>query len=469
MNISQLIIVITFFILTLVSTFSSQTNDKIDFKESLTIETCIELALKNHPMNDVNKSSINISESQLNQAYSAYWPQLDLNASVSTMDDDPNFIFPSSSFAVPSFNLPGLEIGPIQVPEQNIKLFDKTMIMGSIELLYPIYTGGYISSLIGQAEGGLLIAKEEARKNELQIIADVKKRFYAVLITQKLTKIGEETLARLETTLELTENLYLKGSGSVTKTDYLKNKILVDNVKSINLSFKHNLTLARSALLNAIGEKDITQMILVTADELMEKENKFIFQELLSKAFHNNPTWKTLEAAQKIYNEKVDEAFSGHLPKVGIMGSLNMINNSYEFGLVTDANKLSWTVGLGLQLPLFNGLRTSAQVDEAKYRLEKIKNQKILFENGLGILVKKALVDFESASDQQKTLKSAMETANENHELNDRAYQSDLVELEDLLEAQLFEAIMEVQYYKSLYTYYETLADLEFVIAAELK
>ena len=285
---------------------------------------------------------------------------------------------------------------------------------------------------------------------------------------QKLSTIGEETLARLETTLELTENLYLKGSGKVTKTDFLKNKILVENVRSINSTFKHNLILAKSALLNALGEK-IDKDVSVKYEEVNDVLKNFNYEDLLITAFQNNPTWKTLEVAQNIFEEKVEEAYSGHLPRVGLMGSFNVLNNTYKYGLVSDVNKLSWTVGLGMELPLFNGFRTSAQVDEANYRLEKIKSQKILLENGLGILVKKALVDYESASDQQLSLKSAMDTAIENQELNDRAYQSDLVELQDLMEAQLFEAIMEVQYYKSLYTYYESLADLEFVVGTKLK
>ena len=57
------------------------------------------------------------------------------------------------------------------------------------------------------------------------------------------------------------------------------------------------------------------------------------------------------------------------------MGSVNMINNAYKYGLVSDVNKFSWTVGVGMQLPIFNGFRTSAEVDEAQYRLEKIKSR----------------------------------------------------------------------------------------------
>ncbi|MCB9248386.1 MAG: hypothetical protein H6613_07490 [Ignavibacteriales bacterium] len=74
------------------------------------------------------------------------------------------FFFPASTFEIPSLNIPGLELGGIQIPEQNIKLFDKTMVMGSVELVYPLYTGGFISSLIGQAEGGLLIAKRRSKE-----------------------------------------------------------------------------------------------------------------------------------------------------------------------------------------------------------------------------------------------------------------------------------------------------------------
>ncbi|MCB0742422.1 MAG: TolC family protein [Ignavibacteriae bacterium] len=451
--------------LILVNTMLFSQNTESVFDKELDLQTCIEYALKNHPLKSVDKNSIGISEAQLDQAHSAYWPQIDLNASVSRMDEDPNFIFPASTFEIPSLNIPGLELGGIQIPEQNIKLFDKTMVMGSVELVYPLYTGGFISSLIGQAEGGLLIAKEEAKKNELQIVADVKKRFYAVYLLQKLTQIGDEALARLETTLELTENMYLKGSGKVTKTDFLKSKIMVENVRSINFSFKHNLVLAKSALLNALGE-DVKKEVSVIEDDLLLNTNKYEYDELMNNAFQNNPTWKTLEIAQKIFEEKVDQAKSGHLPKIGVMGSVNMINNAYKYGLVSEVNKFSWTVGVGMQLPIFNGFRTSAEVDEAQYRLEKIKSQKILLENGLGILVKKALVDFESASDQQAALRSAMESAIDNCSLNDRAYQSDLVELQDLIEAQIFEAIMKVQFYKAQFTYYESLAELELIVGS---
>ncbi|MBK8944554.1 MAG: TolC family protein [Ignavibacteriae bacterium] len=458
-------LILCFLILCLFTSYNSQAQTNV-FEKELDLETCISHALKNHPMNSVNKNSIGISESQLNQANSAYWPQINLSASISTMDEAPNFIFPASTFNIP-LEIPGLELGGIEVPEQDIKLFDKTMIMGSLELTYPLYTGGYISSLIGQAESALLLAQEEAKKNELQIVADVKKRFYAVYLLQKLTEIGDESLARLETTLELTKNLYLNGSGTVSKTDFLKNKILVDNIRSINFSFKHNLELAKSALLNSLGEK-LQYNISVIRDSLKLNSAYLNFDELLSTAYQNNPTWKTLEIAQSIFENKVDEAFSGYLPKVGLMGSLSLLENSYKYGLVSDKNKFNWTVGLGVQMPIFNGFRTSAEVDESNYKLEKIKSQKLLLENGLEILVKKALVEFNSASDQLASLKSAMYSATENCELNDRAYQSELVELRDLLEAQLFEAIMKVQYYKAQFTYYEALAELEFTIGKNL-
>ncbi|MCB9248387.1 MAG: TolC family protein [Ignavibacteriales bacterium] len=77
--------------------FFSQNTESV-FDKELDLQTCIEYALKNHPLKSVDKNSIGISEAQLDQAHSAYWPQIDLNASVSRMDEDPNFFFSCINF-----------------------------------------------------------------------------------------------------------------------------------------------------------------------------------------------------------------------------------------------------------------------------------------------------------------------------------------------------------------------------------
>ena len=54
-------------------------------------------------------------------------------------------------------------------------------------------------------------------------------------------------------TLQLTENLYKGGSMTVTKTDYLRNKVLAEGLRSMVNRLEENRKLAESALANSIG------------------------------------------------------------------------------------------------------------------------------------------------------------------------------------------------------------------------
>ena len=68
-----------------------------------------------------------------------------------------------------------------------------------------------------------------------------------------VVQIGRDALTRMEVTLELTENLYTKGSGKVKKTDYLRNKTVVEWLRTAVTSLGANEQLARSALTNSMG------------------------------------------------------------------------------------------------------------------------------------------------------------------------------------------------------------------------
>ncbi len=61
-----------------------------------------------------------------------------------------------------------------------------------------------------------------------------------------------------------------------------------------------------------------------------------------------------------------------------------------------------------------------------------------------------------------------MLAATENRELNERAYRDELVEIKDVLEAQVMESTLEAQYQKVLYDHIEALAQLNLIIGAEV-
>lgn len=68
--------------------------------------------------------------------------------------------------------------------------------------------------------------------------------------------------------------------------------------------------------------------------------------------------------------------------------------------------------------------------------------------------------------EQQKASLAVCQSAKENRELNVRAYQDELVETKEVIEAQIMEALLAGQYQKVLYDHMEAQARLEFLVGA---
>jgi outer membrane protein len=441
---------------------------------ALTLKDCLDTALGKNHYRGVSRFSLEIAEAQHQQALSGYWPQIGVKAAYSIMDQDPNFVFPAKSINMP----PGtgllvrtpfgdMPISSLPVPEQNVKLMDKKNFYATLNATLPLYTGGQVSSIVRQAKQGIAAAKEEARRTDLQITFDTTRYFYGAVLARELLRIGTDTLARMDVTLELTEKLYTQGSGRVKKTDYLRNKTVVEALRSAVTALEANEQLAKAALTNSMGIPWDTPIELAM-QELPFTPSASQLKDLVSGAYTFNPDWARLEAGLAAAEAKIDEAGSGHLPKIGLFGSLTRIENSYDGGIVTKENRTNWTIGVGIEMPIFNGLRTVNEVREARARLGRLKEQQILLKEGIALQVKHIFIQMMSAQQQKGSSEAAATAAEENRSLNERAYQEEMVETKDVIEAQLIESLMKAQYQKSLFDNIEARANLDFVVGTEV-
>jgi len=444
----------------------------------LTLAQCLELARANNRSTAASQFSVEIAEAQLAQALSSYWPQLSARASFLQLDQDPNFVLPESSVTLPASTfVAATPLGPlpvsvpaqtVTVPEQDIQLMSRNTGLASLNLVYPLYTGGLRPALVKRAASGLAAAKQEVRRTDLQVVYDVKRFYSGAVLAKALTRIAADSLARMEVTLELTENLYQGGSTRVKKTDFLRNKVVVEALRSTLALLRGNQTLTMAALTNALGlawEAEID----VVDEQIPFRPYIEDLKKLVGDAYSLSPDWARLEEGIKAAAAQVDEKKAGYLPQLALVGTLARIENSYDKGMVTPRNKDSWSVGVGLELPLFNGFRTRGEVAEAKARLGKLSEQKILLREGIALQVKDALIQMARGQEQRQAMEAASQAADENRDLNERAYQEELVETKDVIEAQLIDSFMQASREKTLYDQIEAQARLEFVVGREIE
>jgi outer membrane protein TolC len=191
-------------------------------------------------------------------------------------------------------------------------------------------------------------------------------------------------------------------------------------------------------------------------------------ESLVADAYQFSPDWNKLEAGLRAAEGGVQTARSDYYPKMAITGEVHRWWNDYNAGVATDNNKEGWTVGAGIEIPLFSGFLTKNKVAEARAQVAKAKEEQLLLKEGIGLEIKDNFLSLNAAEKSYQATLDAMTAASEDRDLNTRAYENDLVETEKVIRAQLTEALMQAQHYKARYDHVALQSQLNLLVGTEV-
>ena len=439
------------------------------------LDACLQEALKNNRRRPASRYAVEMAEARHRQALAGYWPQIGAKGGYQRLDESPNFLFPSATMSLPMggslpITIPGVgtvPISSIDVPAQDVKLMDEDNYRASLNATWLLYDGGMRKGYREQSGAWIKMMKQESRRTDLEVIDSVKRLYYGAVLAMQLHQVGKDTLARMESTLNLTETMYKEGSGRVKKTDWLDNKVMVESLRSMVALLEKNELIAQAALANTMGlpwnasvkPADREMPFLSFSDRL---------DGLVGTAYQFNPDWARIEAGLQAAEGALRTAKSGHYPKLAVTGELYRWWNDYDGGLATDKNQEGWTVGIGIDLPIFSGFLTHNKIAEARARVAKLKEERFLLKEGIGLQIRDTFLSLGAAEKAHQATLDAMTAASENRDLNIRAYQHELVETEKVIRAQLMEALMSAQHYKARYDHVALRSQLNLVVGREM-
>lgn len=462
----------------------------------LTLDACVAAALAHNGRRKAADHHVDEATARHGQALSSRYPALSASMTATRFDEDPNFVFPASSIAVPAsaiqtppmvLTLPANAFGPgfppvniplpipgstvsipaqaFHIPEQDVRLMDQTVYTGSLSAMYALYTGGLAGARIQQAKAGMAAARHERRQAAAELVFDVKRAYYGVLLARKLRAVASDTFERMKATLDLTESLYKTGSGRVKKTDFLRHSAMVHTIASMVTEFDAQERTARAALGTLIGSSDAGGPEIAD-HEFPTGATGPAADGFVRLALEHNPQIAQVQAGLTAMKAGVDAARAGHLPKVGLFADMRLLGNAYGAGLVTPRNKTTWTVGFGVEVPIFQGFRVVNEVREARAGHRKLEQQFAALRDGVAFDVTRTLVAIDKALAQQESTGNAYKASVENRDLHVRAYQDELVETKDMIESQLVEAVLAGQFFKVQYDLAESRARLDLLMGA---
>jgi outer membrane protein len=355
-------------------------------QRSLRLMDAVDAALASHPSAQAGEAGVSGAAAAAREAGAARLPAAAVDGAV-TRYQEPMVVAPLHGF------------DPLQPP-----VFDRTLVQGSMALSYLLFDGGGRSARVARASAQResAVARREALSQAL--IADVVRRYAAVLIARDLEAAHRSRVDALEQERDRAGRLLAEGRAA----------------RVVLLRAEAALSAARAELVGTAAqataaERDLARVMGVAAAAVTEAtlEPAAIRaavpgrDEAVSQALGSNPELERLAAERAARAAGVVEAGAQWWPRLQLGG--RYVRYASGAGDVGG----EWQTGVQLSYPLFTGGARPAAADRARAEARMADAELRLGELRVADGVDRALVALEAAQSRTTAWRSAVEQSEE--------------------------------------------------------
>jgi TolC family type I secretion outer membrane protein len=401
-----------------------------------TLKECIAIAIEHHPTLKAAAASVDAGTQRIWQAASGYLPQVNADyiatrqgtsvsartqTQVGTTTTTYNFYNTGVSFSQ--------------------RLFDFGKVLDSIRS--------------AQASEQSLQADESTQRES--VVLNVKQSYYNLLAARRLLGVADETLRQNQQHLELAQGRF--GVGLAPKFDVTSAQVQLATTELNQLTARNNVSVARETLRNALG---LTQpMDFDIVDDLGAERIEITDDQALQAAYDRRPELQSIRAQQRADSEQIAALKKDYLPYLTSNGGYNWSGSNYPL-------QSSWNIGAAVNLSIFNGGLTTAQIGEAEANLSNLKyNEEVLRQN-IALEVRQAVLNLQQAEESIRVTEKGLQQARENLDLAEGRYQTGVGNIIELTDAQASLTSAEANHVQALYNYQTTIASVEKATAQSL-
>ena len=352
----------------------------------LTLNQCIDIALKNNPTVRASMYGVNVNQSRVSEARSSYYPQLSANASYARIHPQPNTVVFNTPAEFDQY-LTGFTLN------QTIVDFGKT-------------------SQVDISKYNLESSRSDLNATQDTVILSVKQAYYGVLQARRNRDVAADVLKQFQLHLDQAKGFY--DVGTKARIDVIKAEVDLSNAKLSLINAENALKIAWVTLSNVMGTADAPETPI--EDNLSFQKYAITPEEAMARAFENRSDLKSVIAKRQAAEENISFAQTGYYPVLSGFANYNWAGQS------TSTLAHYWNYGVQLTVPLFSGFLTQQQTAEAKSNLYILKANEDTLRQQIVLDVRQAYLNLQAAEASISTAELAAAQAKENLDLANGRY-----------------------------------------------
>ena len=315
----------------------------------LTLDDALKIALSENPTVQVADQTIQAKKYAKKGAYAALWPEISASASYQRYIEKPSF----------------------HIMGQTVKMGTTNTMMGGFSAAMPFINAQLWKSLKLSAMD-VELAVEQARSSRIDMIEQVSKAFYQVLLAKDSYEVYKRVYDNAVENHKIVEKRY--AVGSVSEYDFIRSQVSVANAEPNVFSAENTIALALWQLKALLG-MDLDYPI-DCAGTLADYESNMSAQIDNQSSLVNNSTLKQLDIQERMLTQNLKIQRAANLPSLA--GTIN-----YQWTAMDESLNISnykWmgssTAAFSLNVPIFSGGKRRAAINQAKIDITKMQLQR---------------------------------------------------------------------------------------------
>jgi outer membrane protein TolC len=299
--------------------------------------------------------------------------------------------------------------------------------------------------------------KQNTESSKIDVVSDVSKAFYDVLLSQRQLDIIKEDIVRLRRSLKDAYSRYQ--AGVVDKTDYKQATIALNNSLASQKQTQEAIKSKTALLKQIMGFNPDRQLKLSYDSARLQGEAVIDTNQILN--YTNRIEYRLLQTQKNLLNLNVSYYKWGYLPSLSAIGgySLAYFNDSFS-KMYNDAYPTSFA-GLSLSIPIFTGGKRLQNLAKARLQVQRTDLDLENSRNAINTEYAQALANYKSNYNNWVILNDNVALAKDVYKVVDLQYREGIKTYLDVIVSQADLRTAELNYYNALFQLLSSKIDLQ--------
>lgn len=408
----------------------------------LTLDKAIELALSENPTIKVAEKEIELKKVSQNEAWQNLLPTASINGTV-------NYAIKAAEM-----NLGG----------QTFKMGkdDASTWNGALQVALPVFAPAIYKSM-SLTKADVELAVEKSRASKLDMVNQVTKAFYQLLLAQDSYEVLQENYKLTEENFNIVNAKYIQGS--VSEYDKISAEVQKNNAWPTVISGRNAVEIAKLQLKVLMG---ITADVNIVIDDNLKNYEAAITNGAAPTIdLSNNSTIKQIDMQGTLLKKQRSLLKTNFMPTLSLSGTLQYQSLYNEDWKVMDYKwGNSSSVVLSLSIPLFQASNFT-KLKSNKIQQWQLAETRTNTERMLGMQAQSYIDNMTKSAEQLESNKTAVELAKKGLEISQKRYDVGRGTILELTSSQVSLTNVQLSYNNTIYDYLVAKSELNTVLGKE--